>query len=85
MAQQDRDRPVQEEQGDRPKSESEEMRLAGREQSPDQPDAQGTHGDSAVGRENPAASPVDADEAMGNRVGGYGADTGEGISLLEDE
>lgn len=29
-------------------------------------------GDSAVGRENPAAGSTDADEALGNRVGGYG-------------
>jgi hypothetical protein len=31
-----------------------------------------THGDSAVGRENPADGTADADEALGNRVGGYG-------------
>ncbi len=32
----------------------------------------GEHGDSGAGRENPAESPVDADDALGNRVGGYG-------------
>lgn len=32
-----------------------------------------THGDSAVGRENPADGAADADEALGNRVGGYGS------------
>ena len=37
-----------------------------------EPRAAATHGDSAVGRENPSANPADADEALGNRVGGYG-------------
>ena len=36
-----------------------------------------THGDSAVGRENPSANPADADEALGNRVGGYGREPEE--------
>lgn len=33
---------------------------------------EGEHGDSGAGRENPAASAIDADDALGNRAGGYG-------------
>jgi hypothetical protein len=49
------------------------------------PRAAETHGDSAVGREDPSTGPADADEALGNRGGGYGSgpeeETVEGTGL----
>lgn len=46
--------------------------MAEQQQATSDPRSTETRGDSAVGRENPAAGGDDADEALGNRVGGYG-------------
>lgn len=73
MAQQDRETRMPEDQRGHAATGSEATGRPAEEQSAGrQGPAGATHGDSAVGRENPAAGTADADEALGNRTGGYG-------------